>query len=313
MSVRSSSLHDPAGQPCVSVVIVTFEREECLLRTLEDLLVQTYPSYNITVVDQNEQPLESVGKLAATADDRLRILHLRPPDVLIARNLGIRAANGEIVLYVDDDVRCGKDFIAEHVVRYNAPQVGGVAGWIDARASKDQSKPTQPYVESAVGCNMSYRRTVLRQVGGWDLRFHSVPSYGEERELGHRIRRAGYVIATAPKACVFHDLSPTGGQRLRDPQKYWRAYTSNFVLLFRKTRPWVQQMLLPGWLLKLRYTVWRFSGGAASESTFWGGVVEGLWHARRSRGRTDFLASTPQPLFVRTTSQQDYPGRLDKI
>jgi GT2 family glycosyltransferase len=288
----------------VSVVIVTFEREEPLLKTLADLLVQNHPAYDITIVDQNEQPLESVDRLAATTDDRLRILRLRPPNVLVARNLGIQATDGEIVLYVDDDVRCGKDFIAEHVARYEAPHVGGVAGWVDAIAAKYQSKPLQPAVESAVGCNMSYRRAVLTQVGGWDLRFKSVPSYGEERELCHRIRRAGYSIATAPKAIVFHDLSPTGGQRPRDPQKYWRAYTSNFVLLFRKTKPRMQQMLFPGWLLKLRFTVWRHSGGVASERTFWRGVAEGLGHARRSREQTDFLASTPRPLFLRPSSKK---------
>lgn len=285
-----------AWHPHVSVVIVTFGREECVLSTLDSLLAQHYPSFDITVVDQNEQPVESIRKRAKALGGRLGILHLRPPGVVAARNIGVRAASGDIVLFVDDDIRCEPDLIEQHVLAYGASRIGGVAGWVDARDPKNRFQPQESSVETAFGCNMSYRRSVLLQVGGWDLRFHSVPAYGEEREISHRVRQAGYVIAPAPKALVFHDLSPSGGQRIGDPQDYWRSYTSNFVLLFRKTKSWPLQLLFPCWLLKLRYTVWKHSGGTALESTFWGGAMEGLRYARQSRGQTNFLAATPEAL-----------------
>jgi GT2 family glycosyltransferase len=223
------------------VVIVTFQRETCLLSTLEDLLCQDYRAYDITVIDQNEEPLDSVRRLASESDGRLRIAHLRPPNVCTARNVGIRATEGEIVLFVDDDIRCEPEFIAEHVAAYQDPEAGGVGGWINARTEQFTWKPAEPYVSAAIGCNMSFRRRALEQAGGFDPHFHSVPAYGEEMELAYRVRRAGYRIAVAPKAMVFHDLAPAGGQRARDPEQYWRSYTVNFVLLFRKTRPWWQQ------------------------------------------------------------------------
>jgi GT2 family glycosyltransferase len=189
--------------------------------------------------------------LAADFGGRLRMLHLRPPDTLAARNVGVRAAKGEIVLYVDDDIRCEKDFIAQHAAKYDNPEIGGVGGWIEAPSAKDPWKPEAPFVDSPFGCNMSFRREVLEQVGGFDLRFHSVPSYGEERELAHRIREAGYSIASATAALVFHHVTPDGGQRRRESQDYWKAYAANFVLLFRRTKPLPQQLLFPFWLLKL--------------------------------------------------------------
>lgn len=283
----------------VSVVIVSFGREATLLETIEDLLGQTYSSYDITVVDQNPSPLTSVRTLAAGSGARLRMLHLRPPDTLVARNVGIRAAKGEIVLYVDDDIRCEKDFIAQHAAKYDKPEVGGAGGWIEAPTAKDTWKPETPFVESPFGCNMSFRREVLERVGGFDLRFHSVPSYGEERELSHRIREAGYSIVSAPAALVFHHVAPGGGQRKRESQDYWKAYAANFVLLFRRTKPWAQQLLFPLWLLRLRSVVRKHSHGSARESTFWAGVKEGLASAREGRGRQiDFLARTPEPSHV---------------
>ena len=284
----------------VSVVIVSFQREATLLKTIEDLLAQTYSSYDITVVDQNPSPLASVRALAADCGGRLRILHLRPPNTLVARNVGVRAAKGEIILYVDDDIRCETDFVAQHVAKYDKPQIGGAGGWVEAPTARDTWKPDTPLVESPFGCNMSFRRAVLEQVGGFDWRFHPVPSYGEERELTHRIREAGYAIVSAPAALVFHHVTPDGGQRRRESQDYWKAYTANFVLLFRRTKPWVQQLLFPLWLLKLRLTVRKHSHGSAHESTFWAGVKEGLSSAREGRGRQiDFLALTPEPNHVK--------------
>jgi hypothetical protein len=47
--------------------------------------------------------------------------------------------------------------------------------------------------------------------------------------------------------------------------------------------------------------VWKHSAGAAGESTFWKGVIEGLGHARQSRRQKDFLAVTPEALPVDPT------------
>ena len=297
------------NQPHVSVVVVTFEREACLLRTLEDLLKQNYPAYDVTVIDQNERPYASLLQFAVPSGDRLRIAHLRPPNVCVARNLGLRATRGEIVVYVDDDIRCGPTFVAEHVAPYEDPAVGGVGGWIDARTRKFTWKPGKRSVLAPIGCNMSFRRAALEEAGGFNPYFHSVPAYGEENDLAHRVRQAGYSIVTAPNALVFHDLSPSGGQRARDPQRYWKSYTVNFVLLFRRTRPWFQQLLFGVWILKLWWTVNRLSGGRTRAEVFWRGVREGVALARRSDVAGKFLDSVPEPRWVDPLAAGDVQHR----
>ena len=296
------------NQPHVSVVVVTFEREACLLKTLEDLLNQTYSAYDVTVVDQNERPYASLLAFAVSAGERLRIAHLRPPNVCVARNLGLRATRGEIVLYVDDDIRCGPTFVAEHVAPYQDAEVGGVGGWIDARTRKFTWQPDERFVAAPIGCNMSFRRTALEEAGGFNPYFHSVPAYGEENDLAHRVRHAGYRIVTAPKALVFHDLSPSGGQRARDPERYWQSYTVNFVLLFRRTKPWFQQLLFGVWIFKLWWTVNRLSGGRTPVGVFGRGVREGVALARRSDVAGRFLEAVPEPQWVDPLAPGDVQG-----
>ena len=285
--------------PRVNVAIVTFERETCVLELVEDLLDQDYPSYDVTIVDQNPEPLESFQQAAKASGGKLRITHLRPPHVCVARNVSIRAADGEIMVFVDDDVRCGRDFVSAHVACYADPRVGGVGGWIDAPVPSRVWRPKAQSVPAAIGCNMSYRRAALIRAGGFDRNFKPFPAHGEEHELAYRVRRLGLQIAVAPRALVYHQIDPEGGQRPRNPLQYWKDTTSSHVLLFLKTRPWFHKMLMPLWLVKLWVTLYHLSTGTLGPLKFWRGVREGLVITRESRKSSEYLTSTPEPRWVR--------------
>ncbi len=284
--------------PRVNVVIVTFEREKCVLELIEDLLKQDYPNYDITIVDQNPEPLPSFQAAAAAAQEKVRIIHLRPPHVCVARNVSIRASGGEIMLFVDDDVRCGANFVSAHAARYADRTIGGIGGWIDAPVPRRVWKPQAAAVPAAIGCNMSYRRTALLKAGGFDPQFKPFPAHGEEHELAHRVRGLGLRIAVAPEALVYHQIDPAGGQRPRDAVQYWKDTTASHVLLFLKTRPWHHRMLIPLWLTKLWLTLYRLSEGILGPIRFCAGVREGLTITRESRKQSDHLTLAPEPKWV---------------
>jgi glycosyltransferase involved in cell wall biosynthesis len=54
--------------------------------------------------------------------DRIRYIRLPEPNLPAARNAGICAAKGDIILFVDDDVRIEPDYIAAHVGNYETPR-----------------------------------------------------------------------------------------------------------------------------------------------------------------------------------------------
>ena len=89
----------------VSVVMATYRREELLRAALEDVLALKYPELEIIVVDQTPEHTPATRALLASVADHVRLIHQARPHVVTALNAGLAAARGEIVLFLDDDIR----------------------------------------------------------------------------------------------------------------------------------------------------------------------------------------------------------------
>jgi len=93
----------------VSVIIPTFKRPILLSRAIDSVLVQTYKSIEVVVVDDNEPDSDYRKETEALmykyqADFRVKYLrHEKNKNGAAARNTGIRNSNGEIVAFLDDD------------------------------------------------------------------------------------------------------------------------------------------------------------------------------------------------------------------
>ena len=112
----------PAGKGpeglTVSVIIPSYNRREQLLRTLSPL-VRDPGAHEIVVVNDGgtDGSLEAVHALAAT-DPRVRALDVPNGGQRQARLTGARAATGEVVLFLDDDVVPGFGLAAGHALRH---------------------------------------------------------------------------------------------------------------------------------------------------------------------------------------------------
>ena len=85
----------------MSLVVATVDRVAELERLLASLEAQSFQDFEVLVVDQNED--ERLAPVMAR-HPRLRLSHLRSErGVSRARNVGLRAAQGEIVAIPDDD------------------------------------------------------------------------------------------------------------------------------------------------------------------------------------------------------------------
>lgn len=88
----------------ISVVIPVYNAQSTLASTVESILVQTGPSYEIILVDDGSTDASGVlcDRLAA-GHQTIRAVHTLNKGVSAARNTGIETACGEYVMFMDAD------------------------------------------------------------------------------------------------------------------------------------------------------------------------------------------------------------------
>jgi glycosyltransferase involved in cell wall biosynthesis len=109
--------------PFVSIVIISKDRHDLLVKAVESALQLDYPRerFEIIVVEEGDEPtpLEGVHYV---------FLPRRNLGLGYARNTGVRHATGEIIVFTDDDCLIDHRWLKELVSRFEDPDVAGVAG-----------------------------------------------------------------------------------------------------------------------------------------------------------------------------------------
>jgi glycosyltransferase involved in cell wall biosynthesis len=112
-------------EPRFSVVISTYNRADLIPETIDSVLAQSYPSFEIIVVDDGSTD-DTVGALAPYRD-RIRYVRQENGGFAAARNRGIREARGEYVAFLDSDDLYEPAFLARVLDTFREfPDAGAV-------------------------------------------------------------------------------------------------------------------------------------------------------------------------------------------
>ena len=119
-SERRSAQLTPSDQPrhlSISVVIPTFNRAAMLAATLESFAAQTLPAdqYEVVVVDDGSEDATSQVCRDFASRIQLKYLHIENSGTSVAKNTGILASRGRILLFFDDDDVADSRLLEEHV------------------------------------------------------------------------------------------------------------------------------------------------------------------------------------------------------
>jgi glycosyltransferase involved in cell wall biosynthesis len=221
----------------VSILICAYseERWEDLLSALESARSQDPPPDEIVVVIDHNDELRR--RLAGNVSPDIRVLASEAPRGLSgARNTGVSASSGDIVVFLDDDAFARPGWLRSLTETYG-PGIIGVGGL--AIAKWDEGRPgwfpaefdwvvgcsylglpdRVADVRNVFGANMSFTREALDKAGAFNARLGrlgSGRSGGEETELSIRARAAlpGTRILLNPDAVVEHRV-PRARARLR--------------------------------------------------------------------------------------------------
>jgi GT2 family glycosyltransferase len=217
------------------VVVVSYRRHQEISNCLTDLERQsTVVPFEVILVLQ-DYPAGVARVLLDRFGETLQLSMCRTDEGLgvhAARNVALQEARGEIVAFLDDDVRVPSNWIDMLAPYYADPAIGGVGGFVEHPGNRRiatrilrpilglsarryridwggfhaipwSSHPSRDQnADWLSGCNMSYRRVALEQVGGFD---EGYGMYGyDDVDIAVRIRRAGWRLLSSQRLAVRH-------------------------------------------------------------------------------------------------------------
>jgi GT2 family glycosyltransferase len=204
------------SKPKVSVIIPTHNRPEKLERLLACLIEQNVAraDYEIIVIDDNSCPPVVLPESAQGS--QLALMRLEGTERSAGRNTGATLANGNLLIFVDDDITVEKDFLSCHLRAHDewpgALVVGSVrlpgtaktSPFVRFRQSlEDQSLPERGPTDMPNFCtaaNMSISRETFRNLGGFDKAISS----SEDQDFALRHTARGGRIVFLPEAKAIH-------------------------------------------------------------------------------------------------------------
>jgi GT2 family glycosyltransferase len=234
--------------PYISVVICSFNGQRTIRQTIGEVVKLAYPNFEVIVV--NDGSTDETPNIAGSFPE-IRLITVVNGGLSAARNVGMRAARGEIIAYIDDDAYPDPHwlhYLADAFLRTPHVAIGGPNipprgdGSIAECVANAPGGPihvllTDEVAEHIPGCNFAVRKAALEEIGGFDPTFRAA---GDDVDACWRLQEIA-TVGFAPAAVVWH-------HRRNSIRAYWKqqkGYGRAEALLERK---WPQKYNAAGHL-----------------------------------------------------------------
>lgn len=213
--------------PTVSVVINTLNRANLLDDAIRGVFQLDYPSFELIVV--NGPSTDNSEEVLQGWHGRIKHLRCDVPNLSVSRNVGIEAAAGDVVAFLDDDAVPHPLWLRYLARSFADPSIGGVGGFtVDNTGVRWQVRkticdrfgnahfpadsfderilnwPGTPLYPSLLGTNSSFRMAAMRDIGGFD---HTFAYLLDETDVCLRLVDAGWGVVYEPAAMIFHQFA----------------------------------------------------------------------------------------------------------
>jgi GT2 family glycosyltransferase len=221
--------------------------------------------FNISVVQQNKEGLVSArniglfnakGRIVSFIDDDVVVSESWTQEIFntFSKRLNIGGVSGPTLIpqeLIDNrDILSFQNKIERNVfwkiigkiytyfVLENQPKAIGrifKSGAFSLGSNYIESTKIATEVDYLEACNMSFRKDILDNIGGFSLEYKGIGDWSEP-DLAFRVRKVGYRLFFNPKAIVHHRISQQGVYDQRGQDSYQR--TKNFIhFYFKWIRP----------------------------------------------------------------------------
>jgi glycosyltransferase involved in cell wall biosynthesis len=195
----------------ISIIIPALNEERMIGRCLESLakLAFSHDRFEVLMVDNGSR--DRTIEIAESFQDRLKVRVLQKINVRISalRNLGARAAAGNILAFLDADCLAPEDWL-DRIFELAGEDGAGVLGahyllpenstWVGRTWHRYQEAPKSGEVSHVPAGDLIMRREDFLRLGGFDETIQT----NEDYELCERARKAGMQVRAFPRIGVVH-------------------------------------------------------------------------------------------------------------
>ena len=199
--------------PKISVIVCSYNGASTTQSCLASMAKIRYPG-EVEVIFVDDGSTDATQEIVAQFP---RVVNIRQKNMGLsyARNVGMNAATGQIIIYTDSDCEADEDwlyYIALTLLRSGHTGIGGPnlipdeGSWVADCVGLSPGGPTHVMVddrtaEHVPGCNMAFYTWAAKEVGGFDSQFRKA---GDDVDFIWRLQHRGYSIGFAPAAQVWH-------------------------------------------------------------------------------------------------------------
>jgi O-antigen biosynthesis protein len=216
--------------PTISVVVCSYNGSRTIRQCLARLAELEYPRYETIVVDDG-----STDKTAAIASEYdVRLIRIPQSGLSNARNVGMQAAQGDIIAYIDDDAYPDPHWLTYLAITLMQSSHAGVGGpnlpppedgWVAQCVANAPGGPSHVLLsdqeaEHIPGCNMAFRKSCLEAIAGFDPQFRTA---GDDVDICWRLQNQGWTIGFSPAAVVWHHRRNSVWRYWKQQQGYGKA------------------------------------------------------------------------------------------
>jgi GT2 family glycosyltransferase len=216
--------------PKISVIVCTYNGNRTIGECCNEIKKLDYPNMEVIIVDDGSTD----GTYKAISQNGFRVIRTPNVGLSAARNLGLEAASGEIVAYIDDDAYpdphwlkyLANTFLTTDCAGAGGPNIPPPGDGITAACvANSPGGPLHVLIsdrkaEHLPGCNMAFRKDLLKAISGFDPRFRTA---GDDVDVCWRIQEHGQWMAFSPGAVVWHHRRNSIPGYLRQQKGYGRA------------------------------------------------------------------------------------------
>lgn len=249
----------------LSIVMSTFNRPEDTLRFLESLeatVTRSSVAWEVVVVDNNstDHTPDVVAAYIGRAGYPLRLVTERKKGRSAGINAGIHATTGHYLAFTDDDILVTPEWVQCIIDYFDAhAEAGCIGGMVKLFNPEDapitiNTSPIHAVIDNAsftphntpiLGCNTAIRKSLLDQIGLFDLELGvGTPTRsGEDVDLIYRTITSGYEVHYVPEIVVFHNHGRRTSEQIKHLRKGYgyglgAFYAKYFLVSDRQVMRW---------------------------------------------------------------------------